>query len=960
MINSLRLVRWFTLVILAYGILTLSLTSGAMGAEPGKPRCAFIDIEKSPLGGLLEAELIVRDDTEWLERSEIDKILAEKKLQSLFAADAGEARMSLGQILKADILIILRSETKDGQSVSQLVVSETKRGLRIVSEEFQVSKDLEKDAATLVKLFDQGLEKSRQPINHIFAIPPFVSQNLTYEFDYLKSTYAQLIEQSLVSAPGVLVVEFEEARALANERRLVGDNEALKRNLPIYVLGEYRHELQGDSQQVKIQLKIMQGATELETLEETLTPETAASFLKRSAVKLAKSQGIAATIVSPEMEAEQLGKRAETFMSLANWKEALGLFEAGLLIQPERMEFHSRAIHAAQKRSGTYNSRKLDELEKTKELHRRVLEHLQILAAQESLAQVDPFIDLLVAPHFVYLRIHDASSSLSEKLATLEDKFQDERHQLALYLAHRYAEQQNWNTSGFLFNQAVKHLTPTKQYAQRIKMILKYQDHPATGTIIKSYAHGGYTVDNLRTVEGRRFLEGLRDHSQANSEVSRAADKLLGTISVEIKKDEARTQGDPENKTKLTFKPVDLAYQDLQGRPNRLTGFIGCLPVDNNMDVYYSNSAGVLLPTKTGFRQAWKPLNNTRIQSIAYDGRYVWLSASVHQQATEVWVCDTKTGESLQLTKDNDLPLLSPDEIPGNVFGAGSVSLAPVAIGHVIIAGYIGRTWVADVKINPQGKPKVNIFYEAKEVISNGDKNVDWANPKIAFIPTGMRTLSLPQQKGDTRQVVYIGRKTPIYEVSEHALLVDPIDLSVRIAQPRWYNRSSNIDPENVFEGSYYYAGQKDDLIGLIRIGLPGISPEVVIPDIKEGYVLFNKQDRMVNVVGMDWQRGSFSKKKLESFGPVPWLYSNSWGASERTKPIRVGRGSIQLNQLADSNQFGTIAYCSQDGGARGIVQVLFDGSGTTLEAALAGTQETSPSKKPSQQLPHALVYRRR
>ncbi|PHS11625.1 MAG: hypothetical protein COA78_09310 [Blastopirellula sp.] len=953
MISSLRLVRWFTLVILFSGFSLPFLMAGAMAAESAKLRCAFIDIEKSPLGGLLEAELIVRDDTEWLERSEIDKILAEKKLQSLFAADAGEARMSLGQILKADILIILRSETKDRKSVSQLVVSETKRGLRIVSEEFQASKDLEEDVATLVKLFEQGLEKSRQPINHIFAIPPFVSQDLTYEFDYLKSTYAQLIEQSLVSAPGVLVVEFEEARALANERRLVGDNEALKRSLPIYVLGEYRHELQGDSQQVQIKLKVMQGATELETLEETLAPNAAASFLKRSALKLAKSQGIAATIISPEAEAEQLGKRAETFMSLANWEEALGLFEAGLLIQPERMEFHGRVIEAANRLANSYNQRDLAELEKYKELNRRSIEHLHLMSEDAPLELIKPFDRLLRAPNHVYLQSNNASSTFTDKMILLEEKFQKERRDVVIRLAHRYAEQSEWRISAHLLTEAFRHLTPTKLHAERAKMILKYQDRPDVEEMTINYAHRLRAVDTLRTVEGRRFLRSLRDNPESNSGVRLAVENILSLISMKINKKEYRTQGDPENKTQLTFKSIDIEYQDLNGGTVKLKEIDGCVPLVNGLDIFYGKAIGVLLPLKTGYIQVWKPERNTRIKTVTYDGRYMWMVARDSTQAPQVWVFDPKTGERFQLSKADGLPLLSRAEIPGKQYFELTVSIAPVNSGHVIIAGSIGRTWIADVKISSLGKPEVNIFHEAKEVFTPGD----WNNSNIAFVPTVMRTLSQADENGMTHKVVYIERSPRIFErpvrypeLKMHALLIDPSDLSIRIAQKEWLNRGSHKIPDKVFEGSYYYTAHtppKNDSIGVLRVGLPDVTPEVMISGIKQGYVFFNKTGRMLNVAGREWQRGNFSERKLKSFGPVPWIYTNRYGVAGVYDLIRIEPGTIQLSYLGDSSQFGSIASCSIDGGSSGVVQVLFDGSGATLARAITGTQELTAEQSP-------------
>ena len=42
-------------------------------------------------------------------------------------------------------------------------------------------------------------------------IPPFVGNDLTYEFEHLKSAYARLIEQALLEQKGIVVVEIAEA-----------------------------------------------------------------------------------------------------------------------------------------------------------------------------------------------------------------------------------------------------------------------------------------------------------------------------------------------------------------------------------------------------------------------------------------------------------------------------------------------------------------------------------------------------------------------------------------------------------------------------------------------------------------------------------------------------------------------------------------------------------------------------
>ncbi len=65
-----------------------------------------------------------------------------------------------------------------------------------------------------------------------------VSHDLGYEFEYLKTAYARLLEQWLLSQPGLLVVELAEARAISQELALADAGARIERRLPLYLSGE--------------------------------------------------------------------------------------------------------------------------------------------------------------------------------------------------------------------------------------------------------------------------------------------------------------------------------------------------------------------------------------------------------------------------------------------------------------------------------------------------------------------------------------------------------------------------------------------------------------------------------------------------------------------------------------------------------------------------------------------------
>jgi hypothetical protein len=89
-------------------------------------------LDNSPLISLLEVKLSEKESVQLLERAEIDEILKEQKLQLMFAGQGGKDRVAAGKLLKADLLILLRAKEKKGIRSLDVVVAETKGGLRLL------------------------------------------------------------------------------------------------------------------------------------------------------------------------------------------------------------------------------------------------------------------------------------------------------------------------------------------------------------------------------------------------------------------------------------------------------------------------------------------------------------------------------------------------------------------------------------------------------------------------------------------------------------------------------------------------------------------------------------------------------------------------------------------------------------------------------------------------------------
>ena len=355
------------------------------------PTAALIDLDKSLVGGLLEIRLLESPHADWLDRNDIDRVLAEKELQNLAGPEGTAARAELGKLLRADVLILLRTvKPQEAAGAArqapdsavpyfQLIASETSRGIRLSVDWLPQSKDAEADARKLGQLVAKAIAKSRLEIREIIAVPPFVSQDLTYDHDHLKTAYARVTEQMLLPQPGLVVVELEEAEMLGRELTVAGSE--IRRRPPLYLLGEYRNENQGEQRKLQVLLRVRRGSQQLAEIKKSeLEPEQAVDFLRTGAADLlAKTLGQRQKLASPVVEAEQLFERAKLHGRLGAFKESAMLCEASLLLVPNQPQVHREAMIMYGKMAAplTTNGRDVRSVRTGLNCYVRGLDHLQ-------------------------------------------------------------------------------------------------------------------------------------------------------------------------------------------------------------------------------------------------------------------------------------------------------------------------------------------------------------------------------------------------------------------------------------------------------------------------------------------------------------------------------------------------------------------------------------------------------
>ena len=88
---------------------------------------------RSGLSGLLTAALSALPEFELVERDDLAAALRELEIDNLFGMRSSNARLQLGQTLKADVLLLLKQVDRDGSSFLQWTIAECSLGARLRS-----------------------------------------------------------------------------------------------------------------------------------------------------------------------------------------------------------------------------------------------------------------------------------------------------------------------------------------------------------------------------------------------------------------------------------------------------------------------------------------------------------------------------------------------------------------------------------------------------------------------------------------------------------------------------------------------------------------------------------------------------------------------------------------------------------------------------------------------------------
>lgn len=779
--------------------------------KSGPIRAALVDRSHSSVGTLLEARLLEQAEIEWVDRNHIDRTLDEQNLQALFSAEGGPQRVKLGELLKADLLLLMHEEAdseEPGKKRLFLVASESRRGLRLLRSGAACD-DPEQAVEKLAAIVSQAIEKYQEEIKDVCAVPPFVSQDLGHRFDHLKSAYATLIEQLLINRPGILLVEFEEAQSLARETVLQGDDDRIDRQLPLYLLGEYRNNGEGDDRRVTFELKLARGNRELGiTKQRGIQPDKVPELLRKLTTRAVnKVVGSEAPIFDPEEEADLLAARAKEFLGLKQWEEGYRMVEAALMLRPDDMELLRDGLYCCERflrKHWSTSERSADRAAAHLAYFRRGLNWLEEYVALGGSSPKEGPSTIL---EFLSCDLHVTRHTAQGVRPVIREVAAERREVVGRVV--RMAAHAGW--PDFAEGRLIYHLYGDRELAQRCAwihgLIVDTISLPDPQRRTKCYAYmcslstTGGLMNRTETLDFLDKLDSLGHDGVRLAVQEMRADLAAASIAqplpppVEDDFDPAKT---PE------FKPIMLTTTDPAGLPSSPPYVEGVIQVGKGIDLFLINHSLYLMKERGVLIKAWRPPDGNaafHISNICFDGRYVWAPAQLHRQPMALFVVDPQSGETWNIGDTPSLPLQRRQpKSPTDESYIEYLRVAPIGPGKACVAGYFGETWLAVVEFEPQKGAKAQVFHEARRAAVTEDPN-GWKRPDISFKPPYMFTVPVnPKFRTAKNTRVLIGR-----EGTSHPLSVNAHDLSVEVVadelggawstfeSPRWFPAEDSI-----------------------------------------------------------------------------------------------------------------------------------------------------------------------
>ena len=179
-------------------------------------------LDKSPLIPLLEVEISKMENIKLLERSEIERVLAEKRLQLSLGTEENQNRQLIGNTLGAEVILFIDKFTDYNQNEwIRTRIVETRTGI-IFDDLLIASSGLDEDIKTWIETVRTQLAKVNAPLNqrYYLGISDIRNEELGSELNQIAAILTNLVSHDLNTSTDVVILERKQLNYLLNERNL--------------------------------------------------------------------------------------------------------------------------------------------------------------------------------------------------------------------------------------------------------------------------------------------------------------------------------------------------------------------------------------------------------------------------------------------------------------------------------------------------------------------------------------------------------------------------------------------------------------------------------------------------------------------------------------------------------------------------------------------------------------------
>jgi hypothetical protein len=898
---------WRALLILTAVALAPSFCCAQVADRAEKAVCAIVDASGLSMTPILETKVFELPQTAWVERTEIARVLQEQELQAAFSPEGAGRRSALGQLLKADVLILLRSVKQDDAHPEQIecVICETKQGLRLFKTVFASAADQERSVELLQQGVESALAKHRQKIQAIVAVPPFLSDDLDFKNNYLQDAYAKLVEQTLLERPSIVLVELSEAQAIAREIALTKPGTKLeRRKLPFYVIGRYRQDGTDKEKTLRISLRLMQSETQLtlKGVKDLPSADVASWLLKKTKeIEPLIDDSAPAADVAPGAEARQLAARAKHFQKVGNWHEALALYEASLLLQDEA-DVHRECVIICGKvaeQNRPEDRKGIDSYQLPIRMHLLGLQHLERLAELGDESAFRPnndertFLQAFEGPQF-YRRNNPHVDAQTQALV---DDYCRRRSETYLRICRSRALKKYDRTENCGWSElSVKFLTDDERYAAILRVANEWQDLGSHVNHIVSMATSHReTVDAAKYEAFLEKLASIKPHGPyAVASIKQRLHELeqsLRGAPLAPKSHDPLPVAHPAIR-QITFKIPPPESKVMDDR------IVGSMPLADGSDLFWSSINLFSMQKRGELRLIHTVGGRDQIVARAYDGKYYWLALFEDFSKLKVFAIDIETKKAIEFGETDGLPVPPAKAMDHSE----EFQLAAVSPGHVCAVGFFGRTWIANLHLSANGDKKVDLFHEARQVPTAGESNLA-GSTTIAFRPSFMHAIHSADAKSCR---IVLGRNEAYVDLLRTPLVIDPYAHKVELAPFELYGNRQDVFAADKSEILFLTEGPQQ-FPKLTRIRYPAQKLEDAVEEVPHGYLVL--QGDQLNILGKKWWTCDLRQRKVKLLvADVGWFYPNFFFPDGINREAGIPEPDVRIRQSIRTNHYGVAA----------------------------------------------------